>query len=160
MADRALTDAEILRQIPPARAREQAARKRGHRARSVRFDRAHARVVVELSSGVLFAFPVRAIPALRRATPADLARATVAASGSALRWEALDFDLSVAGLILSAVDPAERVRHLATLAGRATSDAKAAAARVNGAKGGRPRKVAGSTPKTGRRKSGVRAAET
>jgi len=141
MDDRALSDAEILRQIPQARAAERAARKRGYRARSVRFDRTHARVVVELSSGVLFAFPVRSIPALRRATPAAVAKVTLSGSGAGLRWEALDVDLSVAGLLLSAIEPAERVRHLATLAGHATSDAKAAAARINGAKGGRPRKA-------------------
>ena len=52
-------------------------------------------------------------------------------------------DVNVAGLLLAAVNPAERVRFLASLAGRATSPAKAAAAaRANGAKGGRPRKSA------------------
>ena len=155
MADQALSDAEILRQIPQARAAEQAARTRGHRARTVRFDRAHARVVVELSSGVVFAFPVRTIPALRRATPGDLAKVVLSAAGSGLRWEALDVDLSVAGLLLSAVAPAERVRYLATLAGRATSDAKAAAARANGAKGGRPRKAPARATATPGRKIAV-----
>jgi hypothetical protein len=65
----------------------------------------------------------------------------VVGGGSTLRWDGLDVDLSVAGLLLSAVDPQERVRQLAALAGRATTEAKAAAARLNGAKGGRPRKV-------------------
>ena len=142
MTIRRLSDAEILQQIPPARAAEQAARRRGHRARAVRFDRAKGRVVLELSSGVLFAFPVAAIPALRRAGPAQLAQVVTNASGSSLRWDALDVDVSVAGLLLAAVDPAERLRYLASLAGRATSPAKAAAARTNGAKGGRPRTTA------------------
>jgi hypothetical protein len=155
MTDQSLSDAEILRQIPPARAAEQSARKRGHRARTVRFDRAHARIVVELSSGVVFAFPVRSIPALRRATPGELAKVALSASGGGLRWAALDVDLSVAGLLLAAVDPVERVRHLAAEAGRATSEAKAAAARVNGAKGGRPRKSAARAAPTTRRKIAV-----
>jgi Protein of unknown function (DUF2442) len=142
MALRRLTDAEILQQIPPACEAEHAARKRGHRARAVRFDRAKRRVVLELSSGVLFAFPVAAIPSLRRASPTQLAQVMTNASGSTLRWDALDVDVSVAGLLLAAVDPAERVRYLASLAGRATSLAKATAARVNGAKGGRPRTTA------------------
>lgn len=142
MADASLTDEEILAQIPAARAREQAARRRGHRARSARYDRASGRVVLELSSGILFAFPVSRIPALRRAAPARLAEVAVSGSGSTLSWERLNVDLSVAGLLLSAVDPAERVRHLASLAGRASSPAKAAAARENGRRGGRPRKVA------------------
>ena len=156
MAMRRLTDAEILQQIPPARAAEQAARKRGHRARAVRFDRAKGRVVLELSSGVLFAFPVTVIPALRRATPAQLAQVETNSSGTTLRWDALDVDVSVAGLLLAAVDPAERLRYLASLAGHATSPAKAAAARANGAKGGRPRKTtSGAVPTLRRNKIAV-----
>lgn len=141
MADRTRSDAEILQQIPQARATERAARKRGHRARAVHYDRGKGRIVVELSSGVLFAFPVTSVPSLRRAAPSELAQVALNAAGSMLSWEALDVDVSVAGLLLAAVDPAERIRHLATLAGRATSPAKAAASRENGAKGGRPRKV-------------------
>jgi len=147
-----MTDAEILQQIPKARAAERVARKRGHRARAVHYDPATGRIVVELSSGVLFAFPVTFVTALRRRSPIELAQVAHNASGSVLSWEALDVDVSVAGLLLAAVDPAERVRHLATLAGRATSPAKAAAARENGAKGGRPRKVAARASSTPRRK--------
>jgi hypothetical protein len=152
MAARPLTDSEILQQIPQARAAERGARKRGHRARTARYDKGTERIVVELSSGILFAFPVASIPALRRAAPKALATVSVNASGSVLSWKALDVDLSVAGLLLAAVDPAERIRHLATLAGRATSPAKAAAARENGAKGGRPRKVATHMHRAPRRK--------
>ncbi|MEO5825690.1 MAG: DUF2442 domain-containing protein [Gemmatimonadales bacterium] len=140
MADRTLTDAEILAQVPEARDRERSARKSGHRAKAVRFDRAKERIVLELSNGMLFAFPTRSIAPLRRASPMELSKVVISASGSALRWEALDVDLSVAGLLLAAVEPNERVRHLATLAGRTTSHAKAVAARLNGAKGGRPRR--------------------
>ena len=104
MAIRRLSDAQILQQIPPARAAEQAARKRGHRARAVRFDRAKARIVLELSSGVQFAFPASAIPALRRAGPTQVAHVVTSASGSTLRWESLNVDVSVAGLLLAAVD--------------------------------------------------------
>jgi predicted butyrate kinase (DUF1464 family) len=60
-----------------------------------------------------------------------------------LHWEDLDADLSVPGLLLSSIGRSERLSELARLAGRAKSPAKAAAARANGAKGGRPRKVAG-----------------
>lgn len=142
MSEHRLTEAEIRRQVGQARAREQVARRQGHRARAARFDRATGRVVVELSSGILFAFPVSRIPALRHAASAALAAVTVSASGSTLRWEAMDVDLSVAGLLLSAVEPRERARHLASLAGSATSAAKAAAARANGRRGGRPRTAA------------------
>jgi hypothetical protein len=137
-----ISDAALLAQIPAARAAERSARRAGHRARSVRYDGRHARIVLELTNDVVFAFPVRAIASLRRATPQALRRVTLSPSGSVVHWAALDVDLSVAGLLLAAIDPAERTRALASLAGRATSAAKAEAARANGAKGGRPRKAA------------------
>ena len=84
MAARRLSDAQILQQIPQARAAERVARKRGHRARAVHYDRVTGRIVVELSSGVLFAFPVASVPALRRAAPIELARVALNASGSVL----------------------------------------------------------------------------
>jgi hypothetical protein len=93
-----------------------------------------------MTSGVLFGFPARSIAALASARDAELEAVTLSPGGGALHWEALDVDLSVPGLILSAVEPAERRRELARLAGRSTSRAKAAAARANGRKGGRPRK--------------------
>ena len=72
MAHRRLSDAEIVQPISQARAAERVARKRGHRARAAHYDRATGRVVVELSSGVLFAFPVASVPALHRAAPGAL----------------------------------------------------------------------------------------
>lgn len=140
MASRTLSDAEILAQIPAARARERRERKQGLRASTARYDRASRRIILELTNGYLFAFPVRSVPSLNGATTSQLAEVQLDPSGSGLRWESLDVDLSVPGLLLSAVGVEERLRHLAGLAGRVRSDAKARAARANGRKGGRPRK--------------------
>lgn len=139
MARRKMSDAEILAQIPAARAREAQERRAGLRAISANYDRAARRVILELTNGFSFAFPVRAIRALRRATSAQLGNVAIDPSGSALRWEELDVDLSVPGLLFSAMGPGEPRRHLARLAGSSKSFAKARAARTNGAKGGRPR---------------------
>jgi hypothetical protein len=137
-----ISDAALVPRIPAAHQAERAARRAGHRARTVRYDARHGRIVVELTNDVVFAFPVRALPALRRATPQALRRVTLSPSGSVLHWPTLDVDLSVAGLLLAAIDPVERARALASLAGRATSPAKAEAARAKGTKGGRPRNAA------------------
>lgn len=142
MARRSLSDAEILGQVPAARARERQERKRGLRARTATYDRTARRVVLELTNGYLFAFPVRAIPALKAAREAQLANVEIDPSGRALRWDDLDVDLSVPGLLFSAVGVAERLRHFASLAGKVKTNAKARAARVNGMKGGRPKKRA------------------
>lgn len=139
MTRRSPTDTEILAQIPAARAREAVQRRKGLRATDVRFDRKAQRIVLELASGYLFAFPVRAIPALRAMSSAQLAAVDLHSSGISLRWDAQDVDLSVAGVLLSAIGEKEQRRQLASLAGRVSSAAKAKAARTNGAKGGRPK---------------------
>lgn len=148
MTRRSPTDAEILAQIPAARARDAVRRKKGLSATDVRFDRKAQRIVLELTSGYLFAFPVRAIPALHAMNSSQLAAVELHSSGISLRWDAQDVDLSVAGLLLSAIGENEQRRQLASLAGKVSSAAKAKAARANGAKGGRPkgRKTAYPTP--------------
>jgi hypothetical protein len=143
MAERRVMNAEIVAQIPAARKREARERRRGLRAVSARYHRATHRVVLELTNRYSFAFPVAAIRALNRATPAQLATVELDASGGALRWNSLDVDVSVPGLLLSALGVDERLRHLASLAGRVRTEAKARAARANGLKGGRPPKRAG-----------------
>ena len=134
------TKADILRQVSAARAHEARDRQAGRRAVTAHYDARTGRVMLELSSGFLFGFPVRAIPALARATPRELATVQLSPGGGALHWEGLDADLSIPGLLLASVERPARLRELARLAGRTQSAAKTAAARVNGAKGGRPRK--------------------
>ena len=53
MAKRRLSDAEILSQIPAARARERRERKQGLRASAARYDRATGRVVLEAENTVV-----------------------------------------------------------------------------------------------------------
>lgn len=64
--------------------------------------------------------------------------------GLNLHWPALDVDLSVPALVAGIFGTRQwMARELARIAGSAHSPAKAAAARANGARGGRPRKSAG-----------------
>jgi hypothetical protein len=109
------------------------------RAKSARFDRKTRRVVVELKNGSTFAFPVALVQFLQDATDDELAEVEVLGLGYGLHWESLDVDFTVPGLMAGIFGTR---KYMAQLAGRATSEAKAAAARTNGAKGGRPRKTA------------------
>ena len=142
MATRTISDASILAQIAAARSRERKARNDGLRAMTARYQRASARIRLGLSTGVEISFPAASVIALRGLTPAQLGSVTLDSSGGTLRWDALDIDLSVAGLILAMVGRTEQARQLARIAGSVSSPAKAIAARRNGAKGGRPRKAA------------------
>lgn len=143
---RPLTDAEILAQIPAARAREREAAKREPRARRACYDRASGLVTVELTSGAFFGFPARSVRWLRDATDQALANIEVDPGGEGLRWDAIDVDLSVPGLIHGVFGPFGSktwMREMARTGGRSRSPAKVRAARANGRKGGRPRKRSG-----------------
>jgi hypothetical protein len=140
MAKRRPSDAEILAQIPAARVRERRERKQGLRASAARYDRTTGRVVLELTNGCLFAFPVGAITAPQAASASELATVEIDPSGGALRWDDLDVDLSVPGLLLSAVGIDEGRRHFASLAGRVRSGPNREPHAPTGKKGGRPKK--------------------
>ena len=108
------------------------------RAVSARHDAASGRVVVDLANGCTFAFPARRVQGLETATDEEIAAVELLPQGGGLRWENRDVDISLPGLIAGIFGTRA---HVARLAGQATSPAKAAAARANGAKGGRPRKA-------------------
>lgn len=148
MADREMTDAEILAQIPAASARGEEEDRGEPRAVSARYDAPTGRVVLELRNGCLFAFPAHLAQGLRDAPADQLAEVEVDPGGAGLHWETLDVDLGVAGLVSGVFGGQSWMRELAKEAARATGrqggsakgGAKAEAARLNGAKGGRPRK--------------------
>ena len=133
MAD--LTDAEIN----AAQERGRIAHQTEPRATSARFDQKNGRVIVDLTNGCTFAFPPRMAQGLEAATDDELASVEILGAGYGLHWEALDADLSVPGLLAGLFGTKA---YMARRAGQATSPAKSAAARANGAKGGRPRKQA------------------
>ena len=108
------------------------------RAVSARYDRATGRITVELTNGGAFAFPARQGQGLENATDEQLAQVTILGAGYGLHWEDLDVDLSIPGLAAGIFGTKA---HMARIAGRGASPAKSAAARANGAKGGRPRKA-------------------
>jgi Protein of unknown function (DUF2442) len=113
------------------------------RARAAGYHRASGRIHVELTNGCSFAFPARLAQGLDAASDAELAEVEILGLGLGLHWERLDVDLSVPGLLAGMFGTkAFMDRQRAARAGAATSSAKAAAARRNGAKGGRPRKTA------------------
>jgi hypothetical protein len=128
-------------QIDAALERGRVARLTEPRAKSARYDRSIGQVVVELTSGCTFAFPPRLAQGLEHATEDQLECVEILGAGHGLHWEMLDADLSVPGLLAGLFGTKS---YMARRAGQATSPAKAKAARVNGAKGGRPRRSADS----------------
>jgi hypothetical protein len=124
--DTAIERGKLLRETEP-------------RAAAARYDRQIDRVIVDLTNGCTFAFPPRMAQGLEAATADDLSQIEILGAGFGLHWEALDVDFSVPGLLAGIFGTRA---YMARRAGQATSPSKAAAARANGAKGGRPRKSA------------------
>jgi hypothetical protein len=113
------------------------------RAVHAEYDRDRDVILVQLESGSWFGFSPCAVPELRGAAAEDLAAVEVEAWGEALHWESLDADVSVPGIIFDSLDaPAWWARWIASR----TTEKKAAAARENGKKGGRPRKMPNAAP--------------
>lgn len=131
-----LTDTEIHAALERGRVAQQSQ----PRAAAARYDRKNGRIVVDLTNGCTFAFPPRMAQGLEAATEDELASVEILGAGYGLHWETLDADLSVPGLLAGLFGTRA---HMARLAGQRTSPAKAAAARSNGTKGGRPRKRTG-----------------
>jgi hypothetical protein len=113
------------------------------RALAAHFDRTTGQVVIELVNGCTYAFPAQLAQDLHGAGHDALAHIEVDGAGFNLHWPKLDADLYVPALVSGIFGTREwMAREFARMAGQSKSPAKAAAARANGAKGGRPRKQA------------------
>ena len=134
-----LTDAEF--EAAEARGRKELETE--PRATTARYDRKTGRVVIDLVNGCTYAFPAKLVQDLQGASHHDLANVEVEGLGFDLHWPALDADLYVPALVAGIFGTRDwMTKELARRAGQAKSPAKAAAARANGLKGGRPRKAA------------------
>ena len=94
---------------------------------------------IRLANGASLSLPVSGIPELRLASRPQVSDIEILPGGDALHWEALDFTVSVPGLVASLFGPSSWMSELGRLGGARSTAAKAAAARRNGMRGGRPR---------------------
>lgn len=132
--------AEMDKEIDRALARGRWLERSEPRAASARYDGRTRRIVVELTNGCSFVFPPRALQGMARAGEAALADVEVLGQGHALHWPKLDADFTVPGLLMGVFGTrAWMASEFARRAGQSKSPAKAAAARANGRKGGRPK---------------------
>lgn len=125
-----------------ARARGEARAQDASALVDAHYDRKSDAVFLIFRGGGSMTIPRHAIPGLERQPASALEAMTLSPAGDALLWPAIDADVYVPGLV-------ERVfgnRLFAAAAGRRggqqRTKAKLAAARRNGARGGRPRKRA------------------
>lgn len=135
-----ITDEEI----EAATARGEESLRNDPHAAAVRYDAKSGRLILDLTNGCTFAIPADLLQFVRDLPPEEIAKVQLLGHfGSILEWEEADIHYSVEGLVSGLFGTRKYMDALrAAQAGSVTSPAKAAAARKNGAKGGRPRKSA------------------
>ena len=134
-------DVEIDQNLDGARARARTAKASRVRAVEARYDAVRERIVIGLSNDAEFSLPPALAQGLENADAQALARIEITPAGLGLHWPALDADLSVTGLLAGVFGNTAWMREIASRGGKASSPAKIAAAKRNGARGGRPRQV-------------------
>lgn len=95
---------------------------------------------LEFRSGGAMTIPRGVVPGLEDGPTMALETICVQPAGDALSWPSLDVDVYVPGLVERAFGTRLFARATGQRGGQRRSKAKAAAARANGAKRGRPRK--------------------
>ncbi len=134
-----MTDKDIAQ----AEERMRATMAEGPRAKAARYDRRRAQIVVALDNGLELAFRPDLAEGLSKASPAELAVIEISPTGLGLHWPKLDADLYLPSLLNGVFgSPRWMAGLLGKRGGRSRSRAKAEAARINGQRGGRPRKAA------------------
>jgi len=111
------------------------------RALSARYDRQSGKIVIRLSSHLEVRFLPRDAQGLQHATPAELQKIELTASGFGLHFPKLDADLYIPAILEGFLGSKKWIAaRLGQLGGRSRTTAKRAASKRNGALGGRPRK--------------------
>lgn len=90
---------ELARQFTEATQRGREAVRHEPQARSVQYDRETHQLIITLKNGATCLIPCALIQELAGATPEDIAHVELGPRGTALHWEQLDADVSLAGLL-------------------------------------------------------------
>lgn len=128
-------------EIEAANRRAEKRTRKGPTALSARYDKRTRRIVIRLSSGLDIGFDPRDAQGLERAQPSQLDEIEISPSGLGIHFPKLDADLYLPALLEGLLGSrAWMAARLGAEGGQAKTPAKRAAARLNGRRGGRPRK--------------------
>lgn len=111
---------------------------------AVRYDRRISRIVISLASGLQIAFAPRDAQGLENAHPVDLTDAEISPSGLGVHFPKLDVDIYIPALVEGFLGSKRwMAAQIGKVGGQTSTEAKSAAARENGKRGGRPKKSGG-----------------
>lgn len=112
------------------------------RIQSVRWELEGERLIFAMHNGSEAVVRARTLPGLEAATPTQLSDKKIVSLGTGIHWPQLDVQYSSIAL-LEVIFGVKSAHSMWSKGGRAKSEAKAATARANGARGGRPKVKAG-----------------
>jgi len=139
MTTRSWIRTELNRNFEKATRAGHVAARRAPRAVEAKYLPVSRHLRIRLTNGASLSLPVSVIPELHAASRQQVSEIEILPGGDGLHWEALDFTISVPGLVASLFSPTTWMSELGRLGGTRSTAAKAAAARRNGTRGGRPR---------------------
>ena len=127
----------------PSKAKLDAFRLSPPRAVRARYDRRRGRILLHFSTGLDVSFSPRDAQGLEKAGAAQLEQIEISPSGYGIHFPKIDADLYLPAVLLGFLGSRNWIAgRLGALGGKSRSAAKVAAARRNGRRGGRPRKIA------------------
>lgn len=127
-------------QIAAARKAGQDSLRNDFHAESAWYEAEKDLVWIKTTAGTYHGVPSTKLQGLEGASPKQLAEIEVSPQGVGLHWPQLDADLTVQGIVFGIYGTQAWMAELGRKGGQGKSFKKAAAARENGKKGGRPRK--------------------
>lgn len=135
-----LTQPEIDRQIDDAIAlgSEQISEPR---ACEVIYNQESRKIVIHFDNDCTFECPVSLLQGVSNLTDDQIAEVELTPAGWGITWSNADLDFGVNELVQGVFGTKAWMKEIAAKGGRSKSEKKQAASRINGAKGGRPRKV-------------------
>jgi hypothetical protein len=99
-------------------------------------------ITIHLDDGVRVSIPRRLLQGLENGRPGQLSNMELLGRGTGIHWPELGVDHYVPGLLNHVFGTGRWMAELGRRGGSSTSHSKAAAARANGKKGGRPKRAA------------------
>jgi hypothetical protein len=105
------------------------------------YDAVNDVIILHLSNGRRAVFPREDLQGLQNATAEQIANIEILGPGTGLHWEELDADLYIPALLQGIYGSKKWMAEVGRKGGLATSERKTIAARRNGMKGGRPRRL-------------------
>lgn len=136
-----LTQQEIDNQIDAAIARSTEHSLSEPKAREVLYNKQSRKIIIHFDNDCTFECPVSLLQGICDLTDDEITKVKLTPAGWGITWEEADLDFGVNELVQGVFGTKAWMKEIAAKGGRSRSEKKQAASRINGAKGGRPRKV-------------------